>query len=262
MILSAALDWITFTRKKSNELFERLDRYQWKGKPFFTFYVPKWQFIVYFGIAIYFILTLFFLRQGVYEPNWYLAFFVLAREITAKGPVVNPILNRGLNNGGHILAYLSLVICAIVCRLKLPQNSKGFYFSILIPAFALSISEGLFNVFYYWINYPLYPHITWDIFILTNPLAVLYITVAATGFLVTPVTAFIERKKLIACIALIIGYFVIWSLFGLPVTLSTVDYFLGHGLDTKWYPNIPVNSTEIGQWILASFSSAWAVWTR
>jgi hypothetical protein len=258
-------------RKK--RIFERLDRVSVTTgfkivdgkrvivkKSLFGQVLPFWQWFAYIAIVIYFIATLIFQENPFpYTTGAIKPFIVLIQEIVRPtGTHLNPLLNRGLDAGGHILAYLSLMGCVMVARIKLPKTAEGFYFSLLIPAFALSVSEGSFNIFYWTMYFHLYPHATWLVFILTNPLAAFYIFTVLISVFVTPVFPFMSRKRLIISIVAIYAYFFVWAGFGLPVTLSSVNYLAGGALETIWYGVLSINAVEIGQWLLASvaFSSA------
>jgi hypothetical protein len=245
--------WVFEIREWLERIFARLDRIQFRGKPIFGFFIWKWQYYFYSGLVAYFLWLLAFGKVGLYDYNTLTDFWVAIHLPWIHGQTLSPILNRGLNNGGHLLAYLSLIACCFAARWKMPKTAKGFYFSILIPAAALSVSEGSFNIWYQAYYAPVNVHLTWDLFILTNPLAIFYIVVIAVAFLITPITQFTGIKNTLLAIGIIQVYFFFWSLAGLEVTLSTVQYFNGGpGVDTKWFDNIPVNLTEIGQWVVGA----------
>lgn len=249
------MSYVLALRKGSQTLFEKLDKLKIGKAGLFQFYFPFWQLAIYFGITAYFILTLIFQENPYIYATGLKAPIVLIYEILHQnGTHMNPILNRGLDNGGHVLAYLSLITCALWVRVKLPKTSEGFYYSILIPAFALSVSEGSFNIFYWALNYHLWPHPSWFVFLLTNPLAALYIFTVLIGTIITPVTKFIPKQYLYIAVVWIETYFVIWAAFGFPVTLSSIEYLQNGNLETVWFSNIPTNLTEIGQWCLASLA--------
>lgn len=248
------MSFILLLPAKKKRLFERMDSLKFRNKPLFAIRIPQWQMVVYSGIAIYFGLILAFEQADHPYATFPKAITVLVYEITHyNGNIINPILNRGLDDGGHVLAYLSLLMCAFFVRLKLPKNAKGFVYSLVIPAFALSVSEGSFNIFYWFVNYHLWPHPSWFVFILTNLLAVMYIFSVLIGACIFSVTQFIKTRNLLIAVGIIELYFVIWAAFGLPVTLSSIDYLMGFNLETQYYNNLVVNLTEIGQWALASF---------
>lgn len=255
------MSWLLSLPVKKRRFFEKMDSLTLGKKNLFHDFVPLWQLIFYSGIVVYFTFTLLFLKEGQYQPHAIKAFLVLIEQPFISGSVVNPILNRGLNDGGHILAYLSLMGCALWARLKLRRNFEGFYYSILIPAFALSVSEGSFDLFYWTYYFPQWPHPSYDVFILTNPLAIAYIVILMIGIFVTPVWKFISRKRLLIALTAIYGYFALWIAIGLPVTLSSIQYFHTGNLDTVYYDNLWVNSTEIIQWFIASVCFGWATRT-
>lgn len=229
------MTWIDTVNKKRESLFERLDQVHFKTKRITWFYSIA-QYSTYAGMYAYFFEALIFIHT-------------------------NPILNRGFNDGGHVLAYISLLTLAVVARMYMPKTTEGMYYSLLIPAFALSVSEGSFNIFYYVVYYPMWPHVTWDIFILTNPLAMLYIFVIMIGVFITPVWKYLNIKYAWLSVAIIEGYFLIWALAGLPVTLSSIEYLNGGSLTTSLYDSIRVNLTEIGQWFIASVTTMIAIIT-
>jgi hypothetical protein len=63
---------------------------------------------------------------------------------------------------------------------------------------------------------------------------------------------------LLIALSAIYGYFILWSLIGLPVTLSSVDYLNGGTLQTIQYNDLFTNAIEVGQWFLAAISFAFA----
>ena len=247
--------------ERKKKVFERLDSLSIGRKSLFGWYVPIWQYVLYGGVIFYFIATLLFQEYPYpYTAGLVKPFFVLLNEMVhPTGTHINPILNRGLDNGGHVLAYLSLIGCALAIRIKLPKTSEGFYFSILLTGMAVSASEGLFNVFYWILNYNLWPHPSWFVFILTNPLAIIYIFSILIGLFVTPVWKFLSLKRFYLCVFVIIAYFIAWATIGFPVTLSSIDYLRGFGLETVYYNNLFVNTIEIGQWLTASVIFSLAV---
>ena len=256
------MSYIIALRKGSQILFEKLDKITiGKNKrSLFGVWIPFYQFVIYFGIITYFLLMLVFMPVNYTNATGLRAFpTLLGYIIHPVYPIMNPILNRGLDNGGHILAYLSLMCLALVARAKLPKTSEGFYFSLLIPTFFLSMSEGLFNIFYWVLNYHLWPHPSWFYFILVNPLAMLYIFSILIAVIVTPIWKYLSLKRTLIALAVIVGYFFVWSAFGLPVTLSSISYLRGTGLETQYFPNLWVNLTELSQWTLASICGIFSI---
>ncbi len=246
-----------------SRVFNELDQVRFLNHRVFQEFVPIWQYIIYGCMAAYYVLTLLFQPLNFhYTTGLINPYLVLFNEIIhSRNAIMNPILNRGLDNGGHILSYLSLVSCALWVRIKLPKNSKGFYFSLLIPAFALSSCKGMFDAFYWLYNYYLWPHLSWFLPIVTNPLLILYISVIVIATVITPIWKCFNVFRIELALSLMVVYFFVWTLFGLPVTLSSVDYIRGltPSLETIWYNSVWVNGLECLQWMLTSFCFALAI---
>jgi hypothetical protein len=249
--------------QKLDKLFLRLDQVRFLDHLFFQEFVPIWQYFIYGCMIAYYSLTLLFQPVNFqYTTGLFNSCLVLFNEIIhPNNAIMNPLLNRGLDNGGHILAYLSLVSCALWFRFKLPKNSKGFYYSLLIPAFVLSVTEGMFDAFYWSFNYYLWPHLSWFLPIVTNPFLILYISLIVLSTAVTPIWRYFSGFRIKLVLILMLAFFSVWTVLGLPVTLSSVDYIRGltPSLETLWYSNVWVNGLECLQWILASFCFALAI---
>lgn len=247
---------------RKNNLLTKIDQIQFNEQQL-TKSFWSWQLAGYCGLLTYFGLQLLFLKSNYTQiqttnPIAQFIYTVTVLPFTS-GSVQNPILNRGINSGGHELAYISLTTLCIVSRYCMPKNIRGFYYSLLIPAFAVSVSEGAFDIWYYYMYYYLWPHVTWDIFILTNPLAIFYIFSFMTGVFLTPVWKYLDKKFFIVSMIAIQVYFIVWVLIGLPVTLSSLLWKIAGNLDTQFYDSLYVNSLEIFQWVIASFSMSLAV---